>query len=658
MSKMFYPKLALINIRKNGKTYFPYILTCIGTIIMFYIMHFLSVNDGLDKMSGGNDLKFILNLGTYVIGLFSVIFLFYTNSFLIKRRKKELGLYNILGMEKKHIAKVLFWETIFISFISMAFGLLGGIGTSKLMFLLLLKILHFEVPMGFFVSIQSLAITALLFLIIFALALLNNLRQIHLSKPIELLQGGQVGEKEPKTKWLLALFGTCCLAGGYYIALTTESPLEALFLFFIAVILVIIGTYALFTAGSIALLKILRKNKKFYYKIGNFTSISGMIYRMKQNAVGLANICILSTFVLVMVSTTVSLYIGMDDLLRTRFPRDIVINAFDVSEETSEALNNMVAEETERLDITMKDKVHYRYMSFTMIQDENSFIATRSNTMTVDGICVLELIPLDEYNRMENRSVTLEKNEILLFSLKDAITSDTINISGNSFKIKERLAKLSIDSTSSAMLFNTYYIIVPDAATIDNLYHSSTENEGDMGNLSYYFAFDAEGTVEDEIALTKVLRQKIKEIGVAGFAEGAEASRESFYSVYGGLFFLGIFLGTLFIMATVLIIYYKQISEGYDDKGRFEIMQKVGMSKSEVRKSIRSQVLMVFYLPLATAVVHIAFAFKVITKLLALLNLTNVPLFALCTIGTILVFGIFYGIVYALTARVYYQIVS
>lgn len=657
MSNMFYQKLAATNIKKNGKTYFPYILTCISSIAMFYIMHFISVNDGLDVMSGGDSLKIILKLGTYVIGLFSIIFLFYTNSFLIKRRKKELGLYNILGMEKRHIAKVLFWEIFFVTLISMVLGLLLGIGVSKLIFLVLLKILHFKVPMGFFISTKSLIITAALFGFIFVLTLLNNLRQIYLAKPVELLKGGQVGEKEPRTRWVLTLIGLTSLGSGYYIAVTTEAPLAALNRFFLAVILVMIGTWALFTAGSIALLKMLRKNKKFYYKTNHFINVSGMIYRMKQNAIGLANICILSTTVLVMISTTVSLYIGMEDVLRTRYPRDISISAENVSKEQAEELNSMIKEQAEKNGTAMEDIVKYRSFSLAMIQDKNYF-TDDSNDLDANNLCFLELIPLSEYNDLENKSITLNENEVLLFTYRGGIAEDSLNILDNEFKIKERINNMTVDGIASAIVANGYFVVVPDEKTIEEVYDSSTRADGDMGELSYYFAFDTDDNAEKEITLTNEINNKIQELSVNGSCEGVEESRESFFSLYGGLFFLGIFLGVLFIMATVLIIYYKQISEGYDDKERFEIMKKVGMSKEEIKKSISSQVLMVFFMPLLTAIIHIAFAFKVIVKLLAVLNLTNVTLFAFCTAGTIFVFAIFYAIVYVLTSKVYYKIVS
>ncbi len=382
-----------------------------------------------------------------------------------------------------------------------------------------------------------------------------------------------------------------------------------------------------------------------------------MIYRMKQNAVGLANICILSTTVLVMLSTTVSLYIGMEDVLRTRYPRDISISAKNISKEKTEMINNVIKEQADKDNITLKNIVKYRSSSLAMIQDKNYFTDDESN-FDANNIGFLEFVPLSEYNDLENKSITLKENEVMLFTYRGEVAEDSINILGNEFKIKERINSMTVDGIASAVAANGYFIIVPDEKTIEKIYASSTQADGKIEDLSYYFAFDTDDNAEKEIALTNEINNKIKQLSIDARCEGLEESRESFFSLYGGLFFLGIFLGALFIMATVLIIYYKQISEGYDDKERFEIMQKVGMSKEEIKKSIGNQVLMVFFLPVVTAIIHIAFAFKVIVKLLAVLNLTNVTLFVICTAGTIFVFAIFYAIVYFLTSRVYYKIVS
>ena len=658
MNRFFYAKLAVNNMQKNAQTYLPYLLTGIFTVMMFYNMSFLAVAKDIGSLSDSGQLRTVLSFGAGVIAVFSVIFLFYTNSFLIKRRKKEFGLFNILGMEKKHIARIILWETLFTAVISIGVGLAAGILFSKLMILLLFKIITFQVTFGFEIPVTAVINTSVLFGGIFLLNLVYNVLQVHLSKPIELLKGSSVGEKEPKTNWLIAIIGAVSLAIAYYIALTTESPLAALQLFFVAVVLAMIGTYCLFTAGSIALLKMLRKNKSYYYQLKHFIPVSGMIYRMKQNAVGLANICILSTAVIIMLSTTVSMYVGMEDLLRTRYPRNILVSARNVSDEQASKLDAAIEKQALEAGLIPKDVIRYRSMSFPVSQDGASFTQDHSNNYAAGNIAMVVCLTADEYNRMENKSVSLDSSEALLYTLKGDIPGDTVNFNGFELSIKERLDSLETEDKMSALLTNSYFLIVDDVDTIKQIYNSLSGNQGDMGELSYYYGFDVAGDKDAQISLVSALQKALKEINADCYVEGAESARAGFYSIYGGLFFLGIFLGLLFMMATVLIIYYKQIAEGYDDRGRFEIMQKVGMSRDEVKQAIKSQVLAVFFLPLVAAVIHIGFAFKVITKMLAVLNLTNVQLFAGCTALTILVFAVFYVIIYGLTARTYYHLVS
>jgi putative ABC transport system permease protein len=658
MNRFFYLKLAFNNLKKNAQTYIPYLLTCICTIMMFYNMCFLAVAKDIGYLSDSGSLRFILSFGAGVIAIFSVIFLFYTNSFLIKRRKKEFGLFNILGMEKKHIANIMFWETLFTAVVSMGVGVAAGILLSKLMILLLFKIISFKVTFGFEIPIAAVIYTIILFGGIFILNLIYNVFQVYRSKPIELLQGGDVGEKEPKANWLIAIIGVVTLGIAYYIALTTESPLAALQIFFVAVVLAMIGTYCLFTAGSIALLKMLRKNKRYYYQLKHFIPVSGMIYRMKQNAVGLANICILSTAVIIMLSTTVSMYVGMEDVLRTRYPRNIIVSAHNVSDEQAIKLDAVVEEQTRAADLSPKNVIRYRSMSFVTQQNGANFTAYNSGNLAASNIAMVICITADEYNRMENKSVSLDSGEALLYTLRGDLPGDTISFNGFELSIKDRLSTLETEGKMSAMMADSYYLIVDDFDTIKQIYNSLSGSQGDMGGLSYYYGFDVEGDKDAQISIVSSLQKVLQELGVDSYVEGAESEREVFYSLYGGLLFIGIFLGLLFIMATVLIIYYKQVAEGYDDRQRFEIMQKVGMSRAEVKQAIKSQVLTVFFLPLVTAVIHIAFAFKVITKMLEVLNLTNVQLYAGCTVATILVFAFFYVIVYGLTARTYYRIVS
>jgi putative ABC transport system permease protein len=658
MNKFFYLKLAFNNLKKNAQTYIPYLLTCICTIMMFYNMRFLVVAKDIGTLSDSQSLRSVLSFGSGVIAVFAVIFLFYTNSFLIKRRKKEFGLFNILGMEKKHIAKIMFWETLFTAVVSMGVGVAAGILLSKLMILLLFKIISFKVTFGFEIPIAAVIYTMILFGGIFVLNLIYNVLQVYRSKPIELLQGGNVGEKEPKANWLMAIIGVVTLGIGYYIALTTESPLAALSLFFVAVALVMIGTYCLFTAGSIALLKLLRRNKRYYYQLKHFVPVSGMIYRMKQNAAGLANICILSTAVIVMLTTTVSMYVGIEDVLRTRYPRNVIVSAHNVSDEQAIKLDAVVEKQALEAGLIPKDVIRYRSMSFVTQQNGASFIVSHSGNFAASNLAMVICLTTDEYNRMENKSVSLDSGEVLLYTLRGDLPGDTINFNGFELSIKDRLSSLETEGKMSALLANSYYLIVDDLDTIKQIYNSISGSQGDMGELSYYYAFDVDSDKDTQVSHVNNLQKAVKELNIEGYVEGAESEREVFYSLYGGLLFIGIFLGLLFIMATVLIIYYKQVAEGYDDRQRFEIMQKVGMSRAEVKQAIKSQVLTVFFLPLVTAVIHIAFAFKVITKMLEVLNLTNVQLYAGCTVATILVFAFFYVIVYGLTARTYYRIVS
>lgn len=674
MSRFFYFKLAITNIKKNAKTYVPYMITSILTISMFYIICSLGNNPNITKACGTDSMKYVLFLGTWVCGIFAVIFLFYTNSFLMKRRKKEFGLYNILGMEKKHISMVVLCETLIMSIISLVLGLVVGILFDKLMLLVILSMFTVEIPLGFHISPESFPATLTLFTGIFVLIFLNSIRQIHLAKPIELLQGSTVGEKEPKAKWLIALIGAICLGSGYYISisLTTTNPIAALNMFFIAVILVIIGTYLLFTAGSIVLLKALRKNKNYYYKTKNFISISGMIYRMKQNAVGLANICVLSTMVLVMISSTFSLWNGMNDVLDNFYPREFIFTPFEYSEKSASDLKVWVNDTLDECNLEPKDIIDYSYLNFAVVQDKDNFIMDRDNpaySNMVNEIRNLFFITLDDYNRITNSNKTLKDDEVLVYSNRDQYEMPEMKISNKTFKIKETLDSFPINRLMTSNVASSHFMIVKDMSVINDLDKIQKGKYGDRAsNIEYYYAFNVDANAEKIIDINDKFENDIQEMGTyeentnkyvyEGRFDCRESEKNDFIGMYGGLYFIGVFLGVLFIIATILIMYYKQISEGYDDKSRFEIMQKVGISHEEIKKSIHSQVLTVFFLPLIVAGIHIAFAFPFITRLLAILNLTNVKLFAMATVGGFLLFSVFYAVVYRITARSYYKIVS
>ena len=648
MNSRIYSRLAVSNIKNNRKTYLPFILTAVLTVMMYYIIDALAGNKSIEIVN----VITVLRMGCGVMFLFSVIFLFYTNSFLMKRRKKEIAVYNILGMGKGHIGRMLTVETFIVGGISIAGGIAGGMACGKLMHLLLIRIIHYDVGMEFHISLKSVLDTVILFAFIFFLTWCYNLFQIRLANPIELLRGQSAGEKEPKTKAILALVGVIAMAAGYYLAVSTRNPLEAINIFFVAVILVIIGTYALFLAGSIALLKLLRKRKKFYYKPNHFVSVSGMIYRMKQNAVGLANICILSTIVLVMISSTVSLYAGMDDVMAYRYPNDYQMTLYEVSQEKIEKANNLIEEELGRGGLKKEEETSYHYGTAVLIRrGEDKFTTSENAGYSVRDLMELYVIPQEDYQKLENISTNLKENEAIIYTTDQNYGKDTIRIDGREFQVTEELDSFVLEEKNQSRVAPGMYMIVANdevAMQLDSL----------ESGLRYDVNFDMTGSDDEKAVVEKKIADRITEELPGTYFSSRQEGIENFFGLYGCLFFIGMYLGFMFLMATVLIIYYKQISEGLDDRERYVIMQKVGMDKREIRRSIRSQILIVFFLPLLFSILHIIVAFNVITQLLGVFGLFNTGLFVLCTVATVLIFAVFYIVVFAITAREYYKIVN
>ena len=679
MNSKIYGKLAVTNLKNNGKSYVPYILASAFSVMMYFIMDNLYRNRSL--VEKGSPLAIMLSYADVVLLIFSVIFLFYINSFLIKRRKKELGIYNILGMGKGHLGKMLFLESVITTVTSIIGGILAVILLGKLVYLVLLKILQLKRNIVYMISPVSIGITAAIFGGIFFVMFLYNLVQMKLSNPIELLRGGNAGEREPKTKWLMTIIGIACLAGGYYISLTTKEPLQALGQFFIAVLLVVVGTYALFMAGSITLLKILRRKKSYYYKTRHFTAVSGMIYRMKQNAVGLANICILSTMVLVMVSMTVSLYGGMNDVITTRFPYEAQITSSGINQKEEEQIEEVIKNMTKKNHTVPTSQIRFHMGRFTTVYNSKTkkFDMMAAGDYANSNVADLVMIPLSDYNQTEGKNVNLKENEVLLYHRnhnrndnRSHKKSDTdtqkdkkvIQLNNRSYKVVDELDRLAIAKADTTSFIDGWYVVVKDSSIITSYLKDIYENSNIYdelkeyyGKIQYSYSFNLNGSRENRAKTAKSIQKQLQKKITNCSVESRELSRESFYELYGGFLFIGIFLGIIFLMATTLIIYYKQISEGYDDRERYQIMQKVGMSKKEVRQSIRSQVLLVFFLPLIMAVIHLAFAFKIITKLLSMLNLTNVSLFFMYTVGTVAVFAVIYAVIYSITAKEYYKII-
>lgn len=667
MRKGLFLKLAVSNIKRNKGTYIPYMITCICCIAMTYMMFFVTQSKDLSvQVPDSAMVTSIMFLGIAVIYIFSFIFLLYSNSFVMKRRQKEIGLYNILGLEKGHIMKMMAVETLLTSVISIIGGIAAGILGSKLALLLLLKILHVPAQLGFYVCVPGIIVCAVMFLPVVIVTLFRNVHRVRLSQPIELLRSGNTGEREPKAKWLMALVGFLCLGSGYYIAVTTKSPVTALGLFFAAVLLVMAGTYLLFTAGSIAVLKVMRWKKSFYYKTKNFTSISGMIYRMKQNAMGLASICILSTGVLLMLSTTVSLNMGIEDSLSDMFPYDAGFTFNNVTFEEVPRLRNAFDEAVEKEKVPYEEKVTQVILDISIARNGNSMEILTRDTAASANVEYLTVVPEEEYEKISGKTVELKPGEILAFQENGG--KGDIALNGVDYKVKEWLEeKPTYDRGNNIFYKTTIVVTKEDLQKMDALQKELVGK--DRGYLKLEFGLYIEGGKEADIKYGNLLQEDLAPLAETLQAEDGDMTpwfryniREehysSFYTLNGGLLFLGIFLGFIFLVGAGMIIYYKQMSEGYEDKDRFEIMQKVGMSRKEVKSAIRRQILMVFFLPLLMAVLHIIMAFPMISRLLGLLGMMNTELYILCTAGTIVVFAVIYAAIYMCTAKSYYKIVE
>ena len=672
MRKGIFSKLAIQNIHNNKSTYIPYMITCIFCIAMIYMMEFLRDCPTLDQaVLHSAEVRMIISTGEVVVVIFCVIFLIYSNSFLMKRRQKEIGLYNILGLERNHIGIVLFLETILTTILSLAGGIAFGILASKLALLLLLRLLHIPAVLGFYISVKGILVCLAMFGGIFLLILLLNLRRIHLSRPIELLRGNNTGEREPKAKWLMALLGFICLGIGYYLAITTESPISAISIFLLAVILVMAGTYLLFTAGSIVILKFLRRRKSFYYKTGNFISISGMLHRMKQNAIGLASICILSTGVLLMISMTVSIYFGMNDIMINRYPYDTDISITGVSEEECQTAIETFEKAISDNKVPVDKKAEEIYLTIVSHIDHGQIqIAEPSTLSDSASVLTLSLVPQSEYAKLTGTDPSLQDGEILAWASNTTEKSDTLTVNDSVFSVKKWLKASPLTCGRDIVYGNAVFVVTDsDFEKFDEMrteMYKDTSAAPTGQDLTVHLGLNITGSDKTKIAYGTPVLDAIKALQDNGqlsdnswITSGIRAQEyDSYYSDNGSLLFIGIFLGSLFLLGTAMIIYYKQISEGYEDQNRFEIMQKVGLSHREVKGSIRRQILMVFFLPLLMAMLHISMAFPLIRRMLLLFGMANVKLFIGCTAGTVLIFALVYGLIYLMTARSYYHIVE
>ena len=667
-----YPRLALDGIRKNRRLYIPYILTCIGMVMMYYIMEFLSNSPLLAQMRGGDTVSVVLVLGKFVITVFAALFLLYTNAFLLRRRNMEFGLYNILGMDKRSIGRVIVWESLFVSVLGLAGGLVCGIAFSKFAELGLLKAIHAQIDYRFRVIPASIGMTAIIFACIFLLLTLRSLWQVHRTKPLELMRSENLGEKPPKANWLLALAGLVLLGIAYRMALVNRNPIDALLYFFAAVILVIIATYLLFTAGSVALCRLLQSSRRYYYRKNHFVAVSSMKYRMKRNGAGLASICILSTMVLVMISSTSSLFFGAEDALNTRYPRDCEITVYldsiaELSAEHIDELRGGYAQVFPDYGVTPQNLLEYRYASIVGMDagPEVNLDARAVDAATnYNQLRQMLFLSAADYNAVSGANVTLEPGTALICTFRCTFDRERITMGGMTLDIVGTAEPCFEASEISVSILPGIVLVVPDYETLEPLAGLADYRGEPMLGIRWYYGYDLDAPDTVQAAVLREQSNTLQRTFVnkgngLSYYYGCRAEeRADFYATFGGLFFLGILLSLVFLFAAVLIIYYKQISEGYEDQSRFAIMQKVGMTGSDIKKNINSQVLIVFFAPLLLAGLHLSFAFPMVWNLLQLFHLQNVVPVIVANVCSFVLFGLFYAFVYKATAHSYYSIVS
>ena len=666
----FYSKFALNNLVKNKRFIVPYVLSTIFTIMSFYILSSLAFGDNLNKLPNGIEAtKQVLSLGIIVIAIFSTIFLFYTYSFLVKRRVREFGLYAVLGMTKKQIAKILVLETIFIAITTLVVGIGLGILFDKFMLLILLKLFSATVTFGFSITPIAVVFSVLLFGGIFFLLLLYTVIKIARLRIVALLKDENKGEKEPKARWILAIIGLALIGYGYYTAQTVQNPVKALLVFFYAVVAVIIGTYLVFMAVSITVLKIMKNNKNFYYKPKNFISVSGLLYRMKRNAVGLANICILSTMVLVTMGSTSALYAGMEKSYNERFPRQIMVEGYNSTSDKLKEIENNAKISAKEAGTEIQDIVAYNSLPMVGRLVEDKFNFESNVGVDLSNVKMIVVLELKDYNKVANKNKTLESNEILLhIDKKGNYNHNNISLNGSDYKIKEKLSEFPGALGSAAANFmDTYYAVVKDdkevtklATKLTDLSSKELEKRGisiqtGIPTVQNYVAFNIKDT-DKEAKVIENFKKLEKENSVN--IEGKDENKLTFRGVFASFLFIGVFISLIFVTSQVVIMYYKQISEGYEDKGNFEIMRKVGITDKQIKQSIRSQVLLIFFSPLIIATLHTIVAYPFIEKILRLFLVTDNSIFLQALAVTIVVFAIFYLIVYAITSKIYYRIIK
>ena len=675
MKRSFYPRLAIDGMRKNRRMYGPYLAMGALMAAICYILSALSRSDALRTLPGGDNLCMIMALGNVVLLIFSIIFLFYTNSFLIRRRRREFGLYNVLGMSKRNLARILTWETLLTAAIAIAGGLFFGVLLSKLIELAIVKMMDGTATLAFPFDLSALLGTAGGFAVIYALLWLVSVVRVGRSTAVALLRSEAAGEKPPRANWFLGLLGLILLGAAYYLAVSIKNPLDAITWFFVAVVLVIFATYLLMITTSVLLCRVLQKDKRYYYRANHFVSVSSMAYRMKRNGAGLASICILATMVLVMISSTASLYFGKEDSLRTQYPREVNVqlrlsSLSQMEDHNLDLFRTAAQQAVEDCGGEMQDVMDYRYINTTGYPMEDG-VEMDWREYDHDSLIYSKLrdyffVTEADYEAQTGEQLDIPEGAVALrtYDCYDAPLELRIRRGGTLRVAESRKGSDQLGLAQNSNIARVV-VIVPDMQAILDVFPASIQDIKDSNSFRWVYGFDTGLDADGQRAVREAVSERINALdlgegqGYDGYSLALrEENRADFYGNYAGMFALGILLSIVFILAAVLIIYYKQLTEGYEDQARFAIMQNVGMTRREIRRSINSQLLTVFYLPLLFAGLHLAFAFPMIRRLLMLFSLYNIGLFAAVTAISFAVFAALYAVVYRQTAGAYYAIVS
>jgi putative ABC transport system permease protein len=645
----FYIRLAVSNIKKNKPVYYPFFLTNILSVMIFYVMASIQNQTIIATLPGSYIFVQFLKVGVVMTGMFAGVFLLYTNGLLIRQRKKELGLYTIFGLEKKHIAKVLMLESLLLTTTGLVAGIVLGIVLGKLFFLVLLKLLHLDSGLTFQFLTEALMQTGICFIVIGVFILFYNLFSVMKAKPVELLYAAHKGDNYHSFVWVKAFLGIICIGGAYTLIFTTPSPIDIIGRVFPIALLILFGTLFFFSSCSVVLLQALKKNDRYYYKPQNFISVSGLIYRLKQNAKGLSNICILSTVVMVIATTTLALYVGQKEMLSFRFPMETKISVSDIAD-GQPTLPQLVHQTAEQYDVTISREADYKVTYISGVYKDNTV-----SVYQPDITCGVYLITWEDYSRIAESAEPLETDEVLVFSSSRDLGVSEVNFDSLKYRVKNELSEFAIQNKSILSSETRYFFICPTQKDIDNILAELSPAENKF-KQTYSMMFDVADTKGTDF--NAVLQNQVVSNYAGAKYENAESERQSDNYTYGGFLFIGLLLSLLFMVFLTLVIYYKQITEGYSDRYNFEVMQKVGLDRNEISAIVHKEIRTMFFFPLFMAVIHLAVSLYAVAMLLSTLGLTNILVLLLCAISISLLFVFIYIAMYFSTARTYYRIVT